>query len=62
MKTYVHRKTGNRYVSPGEARDCTNSRDGLPVVLYWKEHESGVVFVREKTEFEAKFEELLSQS
>ena len=58
VKTYIHKKTGTRYVSPGLVTDCTNSRDGTVMVIYWREGESNVVFVRDAFEFDAKFEEI----
>lgn len=54
IKTAVHKKTGNRYqVIANEAIDCTNERDGTPVVIYYRD---GMFFVREKAEFIEKFE------
>ena len=54
IKTAIHKKTGNKYqVSADEAIDCTNERDGTPVVVYYRD---GMFFVREKTEFIEEFE------
>lgn len=54
IKTAVHKKTGNEYqVIANEAIDCTNERDGTPVVIYYRD---GKFFVRDKTEFIEKFE------
>lgn len=53
IKTAVHNKTGNIYhVLYDSAIDCTNSRDGTEVVVYYRD---GKVFVREKQEFCRKF-------
>ena len=54
IKTATQKKTGNKYqVIADEAIDCTNERDGLPVVIYYRD---GKFFVRDKTEFIEKFE------
>lgn len=54
IKTATHKKTGNKYqVIVNEAIDCTNVRDGTPVVIYYRD---GMFFVREKVEFFEKFE------
>lgn len=54
IKNATHKKTGNKYqVIADEAIDCTNERDGLPVVIYYRD---GLFFVREKAEFLEKFE------
>lgn len=54
IKTATHIKTGNKYqVLSDSAIDCTNERDGLPVVVYYRD---GLFFVREKAEFLEKFE------
>lgn len=51
-----HLKTGNIYnvLELGDVIDCTNSRDGTPVVVYYRE---GKFFVRETKEFKEKFNE-----
>ena len=54
LKTAVHKKTGNIYhVLDVKAIDCTNVRDGVKVVIYYRD---GMFFVREKKEFDEKFE------
>lgn len=53
---FVHRKTGNRYLSFGTAIDCTNGRDGTPVILYSRAEIFGA-YVRERGEFYEKFRE-----
>lgn len=54
LKTATHKKTGNIYqVLDIKAIDCTNVRDGVEVVIYYRD---GVFFVREKKEFNEKFE------
>lgn len=49
-----HLKTGNIYevLELGDIIDCTNERDGTPVVVYKR---NGQFYVREKDEFERKF-------
>lgn len=38
IKTAIHKKTGNKYqVIADEAIDCTNERDGTPVVIYYRD-------------------------
>ena len=32
MHTYINRKNGKRYVVLAEGIDCTNARDGTPVI------------------------------
>lgn len=54
MKIAVHKKTRNIYrVLDVKAIDCTNVRDGVKVVIYYRD---GMFFVREKKEFDEKFE------
>lgn len=54
LKTAVHKKTGNIYfVLDDSVLDCTNSRDGNRVVLYYRE---GKTFARDYTEFVEKFD------
>jgi len=52
----VNLKTGARYRILYYATDCTNSRDGTPVVVYANENALDRVFVRDLVEFEKKFE------
>ena len=58
MIWYTHNKTGKRYRLLAAATDCTNSRDGLPVVVYCPDDNEHTIYVRELVEFEAKFTEL----
>jgi len=58
IKTHTaeHLKTGNIYyvLELSEIIDTTNSRDGTPVKLYYRD---GKFFVRDAKEFEKKFKE-----
>lgn len=49
---YVHLKTKDLYRVTTIGTDCTNDRDGTPVVVYTR---CGLVFVRELEEFRTKF-------
>lgn len=53
---FRNKKTGELYACLGYGTDCTNSRDGLIVVIYRALDGDTKTFVREKQEFEAKFE------
>lgn len=53
---YIHKKTGNRYWVIHGATDATNERDGLAVVVYYREGRPFDWFVREWSEFHDKFE------
>jgi len=58
---FIHKKTGKRYwVINAQAKDCTNTRDGLAVVVYCRSDERDIPsndwFVREASEFFEKFE------
>ena len=48
-----HHKTGTDYRLVGHAVDCTNARNGTPVVVYC--NTKGDLFVREAHEFFEKF-------
>ena len=52
---YINRKNGKRYVVLAEGIDCTNVRDGTPVIVYHPEGNPNRVCVREKAEFMVKF-------
>ena len=52
---YTHTKSGKTYRILFEAIDCTNSRNGTPVVVY-KSQDSHNKYVRELDEFNAKFQ------
>ena len=64
---FIHKKTGKRYwVINAQAKDCTNIRDGLAVVVYCRGDERDIPskdwFVREASEFFEKFEPVESNS
>src|ERR1019366_8037807 len=54
--TYRNKKTGKLYKYLADGIDCTNRRDGTPVVIYAAVDKSMDFFVREKDEIEKKFE------
>lgn len=56
MKAYINKKNGKRYIVTGEAIDCTNARDGTPVIIYHPEDNPKLVCVRERAEFLLKFD------
>jgi len=56
MKAYINRKNGKRYIVIAEGIDCTNARDGTPVIVYHPEDTPELVCVREKAEFLVKFD------
>lgn len=61
-RRYVHRKTGAIYLVTGMAIDCTNARDGLPVVVYCGLKDNALrIFIREVEEFLTKFELLAEE-
>jgi hypothetical protein len=53
---YKHRKTGHLYRWLAVGVDTTNGRDGTLVVIYCPDDDEHTVFVRERKEFEEKFE------
>lgn len=53
---YRNKKNGKLYVLLAKAVDCTNERDGLPVVVYCPQDDPAFVSVREEREFLAKFD------
>jgi hypothetical protein len=55
MLKYRHKKSGEIYIKLAEGTDCTNSRDGTPVVIYSKAIHGEPVHVRETAEFYEKF-------
>lgn len=57
---YRHKKTGSLYVMLSQAIDCTNSRDGTPVVVYAPKGDMARVYVRDESEFNEKFEPVAS--
>jgi len=48
-------KNGNLYKVLHYATDCTNSRDGVRVVVYTPVEKPGEIFVRDEAEFVLKF-------
>ena len=56
MLLYKHKKTGNIYRQLAIATDCTNSRDGVVVVVYCPDDNGHTIYVREQAEFDEKFE------
>lgn len=57
-EVYRNKKKGSLYRVLHRARDCTNSRDGTPVVVYASVDDPSLVFVRDEDEFALKFEPL----
>jgi len=55
---YKHNKTGNIYRHLAHGIDCTNSRDGTPVIVYCPENKENTVFTIETKEFNQKFSPL----
>lgn len=53
---YRNKKTGQIYRHLAMATDCTNSRDGLPVVIYCPDDNEHNIFVRDSAQFFEKFE------
>jgi hypothetical protein len=60
MLHYTHKKTGRRYLLLAQATDCTNSRDGTIVAIYCPDDNQHSIFVRDLSEFEAKFEPMVT--
>ena len=52
---YENLKTGKLYIHLAAGIDCTNSRDGIPVVIYCPDDNEHIIFVREENEFYQKF-------
>lgn len=50
----IHKKTNKPYIYFGDVIDCTNSANDRPMALYMNDKRE--LFVRECTEFHAKFE------
>jgi hypothetical protein len=56
-QVYRHKKTGNLYEVFMQVLECTNSREGIPMIVYGPR--GGVpLYVRERAEFLEKFEPL----
>lgn len=58
---YRHIKTRLIYRVLAVGTDCTNVRDGLPVVIYCQDGDERHVYVRALEEFEAKFRRVTKQ-
>ena len=56
MRTYINKKNGKPYIVTAEGIDCTNARDGTPVIIYHPQDNPGLLCVREKDEFMRKFD------
>ncbi len=56
MEICINKKNGKRYVVMAEGIDCTNVRDGTPVIVYYPEDNPALICVRERAEFLAKFD------
>jgi hypothetical protein len=56
---YRHKKTGSLYVMLSQAIDCTNARDGTPVVVYAPKGDMVRVYVRDEAEFVEKFDRVM---
>lgn len=58
-KKFKHLKTGNIYeMLRDDIINCTNANDEQIMVLYKNDNYPDKLFVREKTEFYSKFEEI----
>lgn len=53
---YKNKKNGQTYIRLANGIDCTNVRDGLPVMVYCPEDNGNSIFVRDEKEFYEKFE------
>lgn len=53
-----HKKTGNIYIQILEAIDATNIRRSNKVIVYARCNMLGEMYVRDKSEFEEKFEKV----
>lgn len=52
-----NKKTGKTYLKLDDAVDCTNERDGTPVVIY-TDDDFEDIYVRAAVEFAEKFEDI----
>ncbi len=57
---FRYKKTGKIYRQLAIAVDVTEARDGLLVVVYCPDDNEHLIYVREQTEFELKFEPVLA--
>lgn len=55
MEVYIHNKTGDKYLVISAAIDCTNAREGTPMVVYCKFGDKSTIYVRDFYEFQEKF-------
>lgn len=55
---YRNKKRGTVYMVLAVGRDCTNARDGAPVVIYYNADNYDGMSVRDLDEFLEKFEEV----
>lgn len=53
---YRNKRTGKRYRWLAAGVDCTNARDGTPVVVYCPDDDEHTIWVREQEEFMQKFQ------
>jgi len=53
---YRNKKTGKIYRWLAAGTDCTNGRDGVAVAVYCPDDNGHEIHVRERGEFEEKFE------
>ncbi|MBS4759130.1 MAG: hypothetical protein KHX03_00325 [Clostridium sp.] len=58
-KKFKHLKTGDTYeMIRDDVKNCTNANDEQIMVLYKRDGFPELLFVREKSEFYTKFEEI----
>lgn len=62
MTRWKNNKTGEVYCLLAQATDCTNSRDGTPVILYYRESDPAPLYIRELREFDAKFTQISNEN
>lgn len=55
MTLWRNKKNAKLYRVLHHAVDCTNARDGQPVIVYCPDDRPDFVCVRDKDEFEVKF-------
>ena len=53
---YRNKKTGDIYIRLANGIDATNSRYGLPVIIYCPDDNGNSIFARDEKEFFEKFE------
>jgi hypothetical protein len=62
MQLFKNKKTGGKYRYLAIGVDCTNLRDGTPVVIYCPDDKENTIFVREEKEFHEKFEQIENEN